>query len=160
MNWWIQNSALSTIVWLQCGIRIVKAKLKTKQKNHFALGQPVTLLHYWSIHWIYWNQIHKTKYQNPKYFLLCKWKFNKFFIQQALEGLKFQNKQTQKQMIQTFDRGNKKTEGEKKSSFLIKCIQKSNVIKKSGFYALSFYKSQNFLCRSKCFKLVQKFNCI
>ena len=102
MNWWIQNSALSTIVWLQCGIRIVKAKLKTKQKNHFALGQPVTLLHYWSIHWIYWNQIHKTKYQNPKYFLLCKWKFNKFFIQQALEGLKFQNKQTQKQMIQTF----------------------------------------------------------
>ena len=64
----------------------------------------------WSIHWIYWNQIHKTKYWNPKYFLSFKWKFDDFFIQ--------------------FDRGDKKTEGEKKFS-LLKCIQKSNVIKEN-----------------------------
>ena len=24
----------------------------------------------WSIHWIYWNQIHKTKYKNPIFFLI------------------------------------------------------------------------------------------
>ena len=27
-------------------------------------------------------------------------------------------------------------------------------------YALSFYRSQNVLCRSKCFEPVQKFDCI
>ena len=36
-----------------------------------------------------------------------------------------------------FDRGDKKTEGEKKFSFL-KCIQKSNVIKKTWLHSMNF----------------------
>ena len=56
------------------------------------------------------KQIHKTKYQNPKYFLFCKLKFDDFFVH--------------------FDRVDKKTEGEKKFS-LLKCIQKWNVIKEN-----------------------------
>ena len=33
----------------------------------------------WSIHWIYWNQIHKSKSKTSKYFLFFKWKFDDFF---------------------------------------------------------------------------------
>ena len=49
--------------------------------------------------------------------MLCKWNFDDFFIH--------------------FDREDKKTEGEKKFPFL-KCIQKSNVIKKILFLVFSF----------------------
>ena len=42
----------------------------------------------------------------------------------------------------------------------LKGFQKGEITFTSAFYALSFYRSQNVLCWSKCFKSAQKFDCI
>ena len=68
---------------------------------------------------------------------MCNWKFDIIFIH--------------------FNKGDKKTEGEKKFS-LLKCIQKSNVIKKIGVSVFSFMYlvSVDLMDRSKDYKSKQK----